>query len=163
MENTISTLPATYPPATPRKPLGALESRPLSPIRTVAATDADRAKGRAARIEQRREWQAIDSNPTTRLRQQWADAAWMRAHLRAAGVSVADDREPASVKRLRKKLAQAGVTVTEAHEAIGMTLCKYLRVNTRLPLWAALALIVEATGRFTARARAGLSRNEGQQ
>lgn len=72
----------------------------------------------------------------------------MRAHLHAAGIRVADSREPASVRRLRTKLGQAGITVTEAQEAVGATLCKYLRMNPRMPLWAALALIVEATGRF---------------
>lgn len=76
----------------------------------------------------------------------------MRAHLKAAEVRVGSANEPASVKRLRRKLTQAGVTLGAAQEAIGMTLCKYLRVNPRMPLWAALALILEADGRFTERA-----------
>ena len=156
----MNTSQATYPPATLLSPVLAPESRPLTP---PVATDADHARGRATQQAQRDEWQAIASNPATRLRQRWADEAWMRAHLRAAGIYVADDREPASVKRLRKKLGQAGVTVTEAHEAIGVTLCKYLRINTRLPLWAALALILEATGRFTAAVIAGNASNGGQQ
>ncbi len=146
MENTISALPATYPPPPTRS---AFLTPKLQASRVFLTTQSDRAKAQDAQKAQREEWQSIASNPTTRLRQQWADKAWMRAHLRAAGVSVADDREPASVKRLRRKLSQAGVTATEAHQAIGATLCKYLRMNARLPLWAALALVLEATGRFT--------------
>lgn len=146
MEKTIPTHPATYPPATPIAPVLASESRRPAPLQL---TNSDPARALAAIKAKRAEWATIAANPATQLRQQWADEAWMRAHLRAASVSVADDREPASVRRLRKKLAQAGISVTEAQEAVGLTLCKFLRVNPRLPLWAALALVLEATGRFT--------------
>ena len=140
---------ATYPSTAPNHALKARES-------SVPAFPADALSRKAleARKQRQAEWQAIASNPTTRLRQSWADAAWMRAHLRAANARVGDDNEPASVKRLRRKLSQSGVSVAEAHEAVGLSLCKYLRVNTRLPLWAALALILEATGRFTTQAQA---------
>lgn len=137
--NLQTTVPATYPQAPIGKPLGAPESRRSKHL--LATSDEARARGRARIEEQRREW------ATLTLRQQWADEAWMRAHLQAAGIRVADDREPATVSRLRLKLGRAGITPSEAREAVGGTLGEYLRMNPGLPLWAALALIVEATGR----------------
>lgn len=100
------------------------------------------AKARAAKRTRRAHW------ATLRLRQQWADAPWMRAHLRAAGVSVADDAEPATVGRLRSKLRQAGITAADSQQAVGLPLSAYLRRNPDLPLWAAVALVCEADGRW---------------
>lgn len=106
------------------------------------------AKASAAKRANRAQWAALH------LRQQWADGPWMRAHLRAAGVTVADDAEPATVPRLAAKLRQAGLTLTDARAAVGLTLAEYLRRNPDLPLWAALALVLEAEGTYTAQAAA---------
>ena len=83
-----------------------------------------------------------------KLRQEWADETFMRAHLKAAGIVVANNAEPATEDRLRLLLKRAGVKTHEARQAVGMSLQAYLVANPNLPLWAALALVLEATGRF---------------
>ena len=83
------------------------------------------------------------------LRQHWADEEWMRGHLRVAGILVTVSVEPATEARIKAKLHQVGVFAKEIKAATGMTVNKYLKSNPNLPLWAALALILESTGRFT--------------
>lgn len=109
------------------KPFGAPESR--------AARAASQAK--------RQQWAALN------LRQQWADEDFMRGHLRVAGIRITVNSEPATVKRVKAKLRKAGVDSPEAQAAVGMSLSKWLAANPRLPLWAALALVLEGTGRFS--------------
>lgn len=109
------------------KPFGAPESR--------AARAASQAK--------RQQWAALN------LRQQWADEDFMRGHLRVAGIRITVNSEPATVKRVKAKLRKAGVDSPEAQASVGMSLAKWLAANPRLPLWAALALVLEGTGRFT--------------
>ena len=89
------------------------------------------------------EWAALD------LKQDFADETFMRNHIRAAGLPAPVGIEPASTSRLRTLLNLAGVTAPDAHEAAGTTLSGYLKRNPGLPLWAALALVLEATDRFT--------------
>ena len=91
-------------------------------------------------------WAALD------LRQQFADGAWMRCHIKAAGLRAPISIEPATVTRLRSCLKRAGVQGVEILDSLGTTLTGYLKLNPSLPLWAALALVLEATGRFTAKA-----------
>ena len=91
----------------------------------------------------REQWAALN------LRQHWADEEWMRGHLRVAGILVTVSVEPATEPRIKAKLRQVGVFGKEIKEATGMTVNKYLKSNPNLPLWAALALILESTGRFT--------------
>jgi hypothetical protein len=88
------------------------------------------------------------------LRQQWADADHMRDHLSAAGVRIGSNLEPATVPRLRSVLRGAGVTGVETFDAIGCDLEKFLKLNRSLPLWSAVALVLESTGRFTPAGRA---------
>jgi len=90
-------------------------------------------------------WAALD------LRQQFNDEAWMRCHLKAAGIRAPIVVEPATVTRLRSCLKRAGVQDVEILDSLGTTLTGYLKLNPSLPLWAALALVLEATGRFTAK------------
>ena len=91
----------------------------------------------------RKQWASM------KLRQHWADEKWMRGHLRVAGIRVSVSAEPATEPRIKAKLRQVGVFGKEIKEATGMTVNKYLKSNPNLPLWAALALILESTGRFT--------------
>jgi hypothetical protein len=107
----------------------------LTPGDPVAMLEAQRVK--------RASWAALD------LRQDWADAGWLRAHLTAAGLRVAVNNEPATVARIKSKLRSIGVQSPEVQEAVGMTLAGFLKSNPRLPLWVALAMVLEATGRFT--------------
>ena len=95
-------------------------------------------QGRLARQARVAEWAALD------LRQQWVDESFMRDHLRAAGVRIACDLEPATVPRLRSILRGVGVQGPETQEAIGCGLDRFLTLNPRLPLWAAVALVLEA-------------------
>ena len=89
------------------------------------------------------EWGKLD------LRQTWADEVFIRSHLKAAGLRVKYDIEPATVDRLRRLLRSVGVTGLETRASLGTSLNGFLKMNPRLPLWVALALILEATGRFT--------------
>ena len=83
------------------------------------------------------------------LRQDFADSAWMKLHITTAGLRAPYWKEPASATRLRSMLHKAGIDGTTTKEAIGTTLGGYLTLNPLLPLWAALALVLEATGQFT--------------
>jgi hypothetical protein len=103
----------------------------------------DPAVMREARTVKRAAWATLD------LRQHWADAAWLRAHLTAAGLRVTVSCEPATALRMKAKLRSIGIHSPEVQAAVGMSLTAYLKSNPRLPLWAALALVLEATGRFT--------------
>ena len=91
-----------------------------------------------------------------KLRQTFADEAWMRDHIKAAGLRAPSQMEPATVPRLRSLLKRAKVAGPEINECIGTTLSGFLALNPLLPLWAALALVLESTGKFT-RAAAGMA------
>lgn len=117
----------THPSPTLGKPFGTTESR----------------AARAAAHTKRQAWAAMD------LRQEWADEAFMRGHLRVAGLRVNVSTEPATVSRIKAKLRSIGVQSPEIQEALGMPLGRWLSVNPRMPLWAALALVLESVGRFT--------------
>jgi hypothetical protein len=119
------------------------------PAGDLAAIDA----ARAAKLAK---WAALD------LRQSFVDETFMRNHIRAAGLRAPNRAEPATTPRLRTQLHRAGVHAQEANEAVGATLSNYLKLNLNLPLWAALALVLEATGKFTVTA-SGLSQEEGHQ
>lgn len=88
------------------------------------------------------------------LRQSWADEAHMRAHLKAAAIRVPDSAEPATAVRVKALLRKIKLTGPEIAEAVGTGIAGFLKLNTGLPLWAAVALILEATGRFTVEASA---------
>ena len=106
------------------------------------APDAYR-RGLDTQKRQKAAWATAD------LRQDWADAGWLRAHLTVAGLRVSVSNEPATAARLKAKLRSIGVQSPEVQEAVGMTLAGFLMANPRLPLWAAVAMVLEATGRFT--------------
>ena len=110
---------------------------------SVAFNAGDLLAARKARQEKKAEWSKLS------LRQDWADAAFMCDHLRAAGLRSPDISEPATVTRLRCLLRRAGVDGPEIMACVGSTLAGYLLRNPSLPLWAALALVLESTGRFT--------------
>lgn len=97
----------------------------------------------AAKMAKREQWATLN------LRQTWPDEAFMRDHLRAARLRVACNLEPATVKRLRSLLRRAGLLESDVRDCVGTNLTGYLKKNPRLPLWAALALILEASGGYT--------------
>ena len=72
----------------------------------------------------------------------------MKAHIKAAGLRSPNQMEPATVSRLRRLLNRAQVSGTETNNSLGITLSGYLKLNPLLHLWAALALMLEATGKF---------------
>ena len=112
--------------------------------------------GRQTRAAKLAKWAALD------VRQDFADETFMRNHIKAAGLHAPIRTEPATQPRLRSLLHHAGVAASEANEAAGTTLSGYLKLNPGLPLWAALALMLEATAKFTVKALR-LSQNEGHQ
>lgn len=106
------------------------------------APDAYR-RGLDTQKRQKAAWATAD------LRQDWADAGWLRAHLTVAKLRVTVSNEPASVARMKTKLRSIGIHSPEVQEAVGMTLAGLLKANPRLPLWVGLAMVLEATGRFS--------------
>ena len=93
------------------------------------------------------------------LHQTFTDETWMRDHIKAAGLRSPMRMEPATVPRLRSMLKRAKVTNLEINESVGTTLNGFLRLNPLLPLWAALAMVLESTGKFTpaVMAKAGIT------
>lgn len=130
-------IPAPTPLVPSGKPFGASES----PAATRSQLDS--SKAHAAAKAKRTQWAALN------LRQEWADAAYMRGHLSMAGLRVNVSTEPATVNRIKAKLRSIGVHSPEIQEAVGMPLARWLKVNPGLPLWAALALVLESIGGFT--------------
>lgn len=109
---------------------------------TFGASQAGDLKAAAeARKNQIAGWHLLN------LRQDFSDAAFMRGHIKAAGLRSPNYMEPATPSRLRAFLKRAKVTPVEALESLGTTLAGYLKLNPLLPLWAALALVLEATGK----------------
>lgn len=157
MANATAT-PTTNAPRTvhPEMPSKALKVPP-APTPSLAQEEAiqgkrhrdatlkpiDQDKARASRLAMRHEWASLN------LRQEWANTDFMRGHLRVAGVKVGASTEPATVQRMKAKLRAIGIHSPEVHEAVGMPLSRFLEVNPRLPLWAALALVLESLGTFT--------------
>ena len=146
------------------KPMNLISSVPLPiphPSQFIASTTETAAReapcnrfspsdpdaGRKAYHAKRAEWAKLS------LRQTWADADFMRAHLHAAGLQSPDKNEPATVTRLRCLLRRAGVDAPETMTSVGTSLAGFLTLNPSLPLWAAVALVLESTGRFTQIAR----------
>lgn len=135
--------PAPTPLPAPEEALQAKRDRAanLPPI--------DQNKAHAAQQAKRQQWASLN------LRQEWADTAYMRGHLKVAGVRVSVSSEPAKPARVKAKLRAIGIHSPEIQEAIGMPLGRFLEANPRLPLWAALALVLESVGRFTPEGFAG--------
>jgi hypothetical protein len=105
-------------------------------------TDAERLAGQQRRLEKIAEWSLMDT------RQDFVDHKFMRGILRAAGVRSPLVVEPATVQRLRLYLRRAGLQRTEIMETVGTTVEGFLELNPKLPLWAALSMILEATGKY---------------
>ena len=101
-----------------------------------------RGAGPSAKKAMREQWASLS------LRQTWADEAFMRDHLRAARLIVANNLEPATVSRLRSLLRKVGIYGPDVRDCVGTDLTGYLERNPDLHLWAALALILEASGGF---------------
>ena len=125
--------------AGPQKP------RMQSPMRAFMPGHAPTAA--AAYARKRAAWATTKVQGV--LRQAWADVDFMRGHLKAAGIRIRDNNEPASPQRLRRVLRRAGVMAPEIRASVGADITGFLRLNPNLPLWAAVALVLEATGRFT--------------
>lgn len=98
--------------------------------------------GRKALAVKRATW------ATLKLRQAWADEPHMRKTLKASGVRINDNTEPASPARVKAVLRRIGIAGPQVMEAVGTNLTGFLKLNPCLPLWAAVALILEATGNF---------------
>lgn len=103
-------------------------------------TAADRARGLATKAACRAAWARLP------LRQHFADETHLRHQLRTAGIRVAVDYEPATATRMRRLLGRIGLHGEEVRAAVGVDLQRFLNLNPRLPLWAAVALVLEAAG-----------------
>jgi hypothetical protein len=135
----IQSLPTPHPslliPVSPRNP--------ASHGTLTAFQFSDPAAARKAYHAKKLGWAALP------LRQDFADEVFMREHIKEAALRSPISTEPATVSRLRTQLTRAGVFAPEIRECLGTTLSGYLELNPMLPLWAALGLVLEATGRFT--------------
>lgn len=72
----------------------------------------------------------------------------MRGYLKAAGVRIPGRNEPATNTRVKSILRKLYITGPEISQAVGTGIVGFLRLNPNLPLWAAVALLLEATGRY---------------
>ena len=143
----MQTVPTAHTvPCDSFSPQNTESNRPL-----MVFTDADREAARQARRAQLDKWATLS------LKQNFADEDFMLGQIKAAGMSSPNRSEPACPGRLRSLLARAGVYGRETKEALGTTLPGYLTLNPLLPLWAALALVLEATGTFTPDGSIGLT------
>jgi hypothetical protein len=102
----------------------------------------DSAKGREALASKRAEWDTLN------LRQDFADSAYLRQILSSASVRIAYNTEPATAARVKSVLWRAGLSASHIVRAVGTTAAGFLQKNPNLPTWAAVALILEATGNF---------------
>lgn len=109
-------------------------------------TAEQREAGRIKRLAKITQWATLDT------RQDFADAAFMRGIIRAAGITAPPRTEPATTKRLRILLARIKLYKQETEEAIGTSLEGFLELNPKLPLWAALSAILESTGKYSDKA-----------
>lgn len=109
-------------------------------------TAEQREAGRLNKLAKIAEWEKLDT------RQDFADAAYLRGILSAAGARSPLRVEPATVGRLRLYLRRAKIQGPEIRETIGTDLETFLTMNPRLPLWAALALVLEMTGKYDKKA-----------
>jgi hypothetical protein len=137
------TLRATCPLATPSTPVLAPANRrgkglPTDPELLAQA----RALGQETARRNREAWAKLT------LRQTWADETHMKGYLRRAGVWIANMQEPATEPRLRQVLRRAGVSGAEIVKSVGLSPEGFNSANPNLPLWAAVALVLESTGRF---------------
>ena len=86
------------------------------------------------------------------LRQDFADETFMPNGIKAVGLRSPNRVEPATDSRLRSMLTRAKVAGPEINASVGTNLGGFLALNPLLPLWAALALVLECVGRFTRKA-----------
>ena len=144
MNMTTNTIQACTPRPPPVPAVIGPISRGETPSLPIPCPDPEAIeRGHQARQARVAEWAALT------LRQQWADESFMRDHLRAAGVRIGRNLEPATTTRLRSVLRGVGIQGPETQEAVGCGPEKFLALNPSLPLWAAVALVLEATGRFS--------------
>jgi hypothetical protein len=115
------------PPKAPRPFLGL-------PSRYLGVNAAAHAK----HLAQMAEWKKLD------LQQDFADEDQLRSHLRAAGVRITSNFEPATPDRAGQLLKRCKIHGPKIRAAVGTGLTGYLKKNPKLPLWAAVALILKA-------------------
>ena len=141
----METLPTTYQENIERFDAeNTLKQAPFGGRRHTPTAE-DWAKAATARKEKAASWEFL---PT---RQNFVDEVFMRGIISDAGLRVGNSSEPASVSRLRSLLRRAGVSGEDAAEAVGVSVKGFLELNTNLPLWAALSMILESTGKFDGR------------
>jgi hypothetical protein len=100
----------------------------------------------SAAAAKRFEWAKLD------LRQDWVDAAYMRETLVRCGIKIVNNAEPATVKRIRQLARRAGVIGLNAgmlgySQSGPLNEQDWLKRNPRMPLWAAVAHVLELSGR----------------
>lgn len=144
--NTQSILPVPTPWHSLRIPVDAPQAQHQAVLDRSLQLDPTAAH--EAHALKRAEWSTLT------LRQTWADEAWMRAYLTSAGLRVKYSTEPATVPRLRSLLRRVGIQGPEFAAATGTNPAGYLSLNPGLPLWAAVALVLEASGTFAGATRA---------
>lgn len=116
------------------------------PAKGVLFTPEQVEMGKQRRLVKIAGWEKLDT------RQTFADARYMRGILRAAGARSPLRVEPASAQGLKLHLRRAGLQRADIIETVGCTVEVFLEKNPKLPLWAALALVLEATGKYDEKA-----------
>ena len=118
------------------------ESEEDQPKRGNTFSAEQREAGKLVRLEKLALWATLDT------RQAFVDERYMRSIVQAAGLNCPMRNEPASVARLRSLLRRIDIGGVETREAIGLSIEQFLVLNPNLPLWAALSMVLELTGKF---------------
>ena len=92
-----------------------------------------------ARAERRASWPPVRQPITD-------DREYLKAILRAHGLSHIHEAEPATPKRVAQLLRRAGLTKSAAQDTVGLKLEHYVRRNPDKALWWLVACALEAAG-----------------
>jgi hypothetical protein len=101
------------------------------------ATPEQRAQARLARQTIKAAWPPVKQPRSD-------DRDYLKRILNKHGISRIPEAEPATVRRLAKLIRRAGLTVSQAEEAVGLKLPVLIEKNPGHALWWLLATTLEA-------------------
>lgn len=94
-------------------------------------------------------------NAWVRLTRRWfrSDIQHLRDYLRCAGIRIANMQEPTTYPRLLQVLRRVGVSGADITKSVGLVSEGFKTTVPNLPLWAAVALVLESLSEVTGRFR----------
>lgn len=109
-------------------------------LNTLARVSAARSKNRNAWVRLTRRWFR-------------SDIQHLRDYLRCAGIRIANMEEPTTYPRLLQVLRRVGVSGADITKSVGLASEGFKTTVPNLPLWAAVALVLESLSEVTGRFR----------